>query len=342
MARQSEGAWYRKAKDAWYATISGQQLSLGVRGKANRKAAQEAWHKLMVDWPGMKPEPKTEALTVKQVVDSFLSDVAGRAKTKTVEVYRYLLTPFVEKMGGRAASDVRPHDAEEFARKPSWSSSTRNDFLTALVTAFRWATRAGLLTADPLSSVRKPPKTSRGTKAVITADDFHRLHDSASASFKPFVMGLWLTGCRPGELARLTAQDVNTENRVAILSEHKTADKTGRARFIFLSPEAVGLFKRQANRHPSGPLFRNKRGGQWTGWAIVKAMEAAREKSGLPHAIAYGMRHSYATEALASGIPDTTVAALLGHTGTAILHKHYSHLTSRADVLRQAAAKVRG
>jgi len=71
-------------------------------------------------------------------------------------------------------------------------------------------------------------------------------------------------------------------------------------------------------------------------------MEAAREKSGLPHAIAYGMRHSYATEALASGIPDTTVAALLGHTGTAILHKHYSHLTSRADVLRQAAAKVRG
>jgi hypothetical protein len=40
--------------------------------------------------------------------------------------------------------------------------------------------------------------------------------------------------------------------------------------------------------------------------------------------------------------PAAHVAALLGHSGTAMLHKHYSHLTARAGVLRAALGKVRG
>ena len=70
-------------------------------------------------------------------------------------------------------------------------------------------------------------------------------------------------------------------------------------------------------------------------------MDAARTKAGLPHAIAYGMRHSFATDALTNGVPDATVAALLGHTNTGMLHKHYSHLTAQAGVLRNAASMVR-
>ena len=50
---------------------------------------------------------------------------------------------------------------------------------------------------------------------------------------------------------------------------------------------------------------------------------------------------AYATDALSKGVPDATVAALLGHSGTAMLHKHYSHLTSRIAVLKDALAKVR-
>jgi integrase len=65
------------------------------------------------------------------------------------------------------------------------------------------------------------------------------------------------------------------------------------------------------------------------------------EKAGLK-AIAYGYRHGFATDALANGVPDAQVAELLGHSGTAMLHKHYSHLTARSQVLREALGKVRG
>jgi integrase len=52
-------------------------------------------------------------------------------------------------------------------------------------------------------------------------------------------------------------------------------------------------------------------------------------------------RHTFATDALANGVPDAQVAALLGHSGTAMLHKHYAHLGARAKALRDALDKVR-
>lgn len=144
-----------------------------------------------------------------------------------------------------------------------------------------------------------------------------------------------------GRVGPLGSGERGLQGGVAILAEHKTADKTGKPRAIYLSPEAVTLFRSQALEHPTGPLFPNNRGKAWSGWAVVKAMDAARTKADVPHATAYGMRHSHATDALANGVPDATVAALLGHTNTAMLYKHDSHLTSKAGVLRNAAALAR-
>jgi integrase len=55
---------------------------------------------------------------------------------------------------------------------------------------------------------------------------------------------------------------------------------------------------------------------------------------------AYGYRHTYATRALAMGLPDTHVAALLGHGSTRMIHAHYAHLNANARLLKEAAAKV--
>jgi hypothetical protein len=57
--------------------------------------------------------------------------------------------------------------------------------------------------------------------------------------------------------------------------------------------------------------------------------------------IPYGYWLTFATDALVNGTPDAIVAQLLGHQGTAVLHRHYSHLTARLQALRQAAEKVR-
>jgi hypothetical protein len=61
----------------------------------------------------------------------------------------------------------------------------------------------------------------------------------------------------------------------------------------------------------------------------------------IAHAVAYGLRHTFATDALANGVPDAQVAELLGHSGTATLHRHYAHLGAKAKVLRDALDRVR-
>jgi integrase len=349
MRQDSEKPWYRKVKDCWYAWVGGRQISLGVKGRASKRAALEAFFRLMADAKHDRLQPtlaasadKSEAISVQKLAEAFLLDAQRRVKPETMAVWRSALNRLANKFGVREARSIKPYEVEQFAAKPGLSDSTINSILSSIVTAYRWAVRAGILESNPLTSVRKPPMRSRGAEAVLSDDQFRRLCSVASASFKPFLMGLWLTGCRPGELSRLEVKDVDFANGVAVLAEHKTSGKTGRPRVIFLSPEALSLFRMQVDKNPEGLLFRNKLGRGFNRYTLFKAMEAARNKAGIPNAICYSTRHSFATQALANGIPDATVAALLGHASTTMLHKHYSHLTSRADVLRAAVAKVRG
>ena len=123
------------------------------------------------------------------------------------------------------------------------------------------------------------------------------------------------------------------------LAEHK-ADANGKPRLIFLTPELVALLSVQAARFKTGALLRSRKGVAWNGRSITQAMMRLAKKAGVT-GIAYGYRHGFATTALSNGVPDAHVAALLGHSSTAMLHKHYSHLTSQADVLRGSLAKVR-
>jgi integrase len=266
----------------------------------------------------------------------FLADASDRVRPATVRWLGRMLDAF-RPLAGLPAERLTADTVERHVRSMGGKPNTQRHRLATLAQATRWAVRAGVLAADPLAGVRLPPARSRGAEAVISEADHSRLLAHADPAFKPLLQALWLTGARPGELAGLTADMVAEAIR---LQHHKTAHK-GQSRVLYLSPEALALFREQAAAHPSGPLFVNTRGEGWTPNAIGHAMRAACRRAGLPVRHAYGYRHSFATEALARGVPDATVAALLGHANTAMLFKHYSHLTSRADVLRQAAARVR-
>ena len=312
---------------------------LGVKGRENEAEAVKAWHRLMANG---KPTPQAgaDAVSVAEVVKGFLADVEARAKPHTSETYRYYLLPFAKKYGTMKPSDLSPPLAEGYARRPTWGDSTRHDCLGTLATMFRWAERSRIIDRSPLAGLKRPPKPSRGAEAVIDPDEHARLLEAAGKRFKPFLQLLHLTGARPGEVAAITAENFDAEASCVILKQHKTAHK-GKARTIYLCPEAVALLLEQKAMYGTGFLFRSRFGLPWSGNAVVKAMIAVRKRAGLEKAIAYGYRHTFATDALANGIPDAHVAELLGHSGTAMLHKHYSHLGAKADAVRAALGKVR-
>jgi integrase len=332
------GPWYRASKDSWYVWHGGSQVSLKVRGRRNRKAALDAWYRLLAG--GERERNPGPAATVSEVIRGFLQDAAGRVKPKTARWYRDWLEPFAAEYGSLPADELTPTLAEAYSRKPSWSSTSRADFLGTLASAFNWGERSRLVGRNPLLGLRKPPRMSRGAKALITPEEFDRLLRAATPRFRLVLRVLQGTGARPGEAASITAENFDAEAGVVRLAEHKTAH-LGKSRTVYLTAELVELLRQQRERYPTGALLRNRRGLPWTGWSLYKAMKATRERAGVPQAICYAARHTFATDALANGVPDSLVAELVGHHGTASLHRNYSHLYARAAALRSALDRVR-
>jgi integrase len=89
-------------------------------------------------------------------------------------------------------------------------------------------------------------------------------------------------------------------------------------------------------------LFPGPRGGPVA--IPVPWSRLTRKKEITPHVV----RHSYATLAIELGVPEATVAALLGHAKTAVtagyIHARVKHLVEAADVISRANphARVQG
>jgi integrase len=108
---------------------------------------------------------------------------------------------------------------------------------------------------------------------------------------------------------------------------------------LILNDVALAIVSRRAEGK-NGLLF-DGWNGRLTANAIGGRIRRLAEKAGIRRVIAYGYRHTFATDALSKGIADTHVASLLGHSSTIMLHKHYSHLTARTALLRDVAKQVR-
>jgi integrase len=338
MARHVVGPWFRKAKNTWYATHEGKNVSLGVRGKASRKAAIEAWHQLLREGPATKVD-EAAPQTVADAFTGFLADAAARTKPSTHALYKRHLDTLIASLGTLAVAELTVPVLARWLQGLGVASTTQAITLRSVSAFLGWCVRQEIVARNPAQAMAKPKCRSRGEESVISPADHSKLLQLATPQFRLVLSVLHATGARPGELCGITAENFDPKAGVVKLAEHKT-DHSGRVRLIFLPPETVELLKAQAERHPTGALLRNRNGRPWTPKAIAWAMIKLRERAGVK-AIAYGYRHTFATDGLANGLPETHVAGLLGHGSTAMLSKHYSHLTAKAGVLRNAAALVR-
>jgi integrase len=161
-------------------------------------------------------------------------------------------------------------------------------------------------------------------------------------AFRDLLVALRLTGCRPSEIATLTADRVRLDEGLWLV-KNKTRRKTGLGfRPVYLDKPMLDLSRRLLAAHPEGLLFRNMAGGRWQTRIIVNRFLRLRAKLGYgPECTAYAFRHLYITDALERGIPPATVAELVGHSSLTMIFRIYSKLRLRTDHLRDAARRVR-
>ncbi len=347
--------WFRKERARWFVQIQGKQHPLPVTDPTDAAGAAEAYRKLVDDLAAVVAGKvdtfrtlfghTSDTLTVSSAVVAFLAAAEkkvalGKLDARACGNYRTHLAHVVGAFGGRPIGEVSAEEFELWADRPAWSSSYQNGILGTVISVLKFAK----VVLDP--PIRKPPKESAGPDSVLSDEQFETVlaamkrYKNSRGDLVELLRVIRETGARPGEIARLTVETIDWGNSQVRHQKHKTKRKTGRYRLIVFPEAAMKILEVQRVRYGSGVLFRTRAGQAYAPNVIVKRMITASERAGI-HATAYGAgRHSFGTKALINGIPEPVVAALLGHTSTAMVNKHYGHVGSATRTLRDAAERV--
>jgi site-specific recombinase XerD len=336
---------YRKDKDLWYVQIDRRQHQL-AKGKANKKEAERRYGLLMAAHPRAGVP-----LTVTVVCALYREHARAELSESAVTFYDFYLSDFASTYPNLQVASLQPHHVTAWlkAKADAWrSSSTRHNAVAAVKRAFRWAEVEGYIESSPIRHVKLPAMGRR--QRIMTEGEFQRaLAATPDREFRDFLVALRETGARPGRLAMLWAADLDFDKGTALprprAKDGKViarANKSKPYRPIYLNGPMVSLLRDLATQYPTGPLFRNSEGKAWSTRALGKRWEAVRRRAKLPaDVVLYTLRHTFATDALASGVSLSTTAELLGHTDATVTAKVYSHLIEKTSHLRDALAKVR-
>jgi integrase len=343
--------WFRSFDGWWYATLreggvrkqikllkapdsrDGRKLAedhlvreLGDRDYSQAKAAHD---------PAVAPW-----ITVGHVLRGFVRHSRADHSADTADWHQRLLEPFITTWGNVRVGRLRKQHVQAWVKAKKYNPTSAAKAIGVLKRAFNWAVEEEHIPRNPVAHVRKPRPLTRDR--TLTPDERKLILDSIrDEPFRQFVTALSLTGCRPGEVARVTAADVDLAKGLWVLHQHKTAKKTGKPRLVYLSPDATSLTRQLVEQHPEGPLFLNSRKQPWTRNAIrIRFRNLRKKHPELKGAIAYSYRASYATDALEAGVGEAAVSVLLGHADTTTLHRFYARLSHRVGHLKDAAEQA--
>lgn len=336
MARHPE-PWFWEERKGWYAVVNGRRrpLAKGRDGKAEaRKVLGRLLHE--EDSAGV---PKVDKLDLHALIAFFVKRVERECEASTLTFYKSHLEPFAGKLGAIPSAELRPKHLNHYldTEGEHWADSTRRGCITAVKAMSSWATKQGYLASDPLKDVKRPRMGRR--EALDPRIAAVLISTTTDQTFQDLLIALFESGCRPGEVYKVTSADFDP--RAGTWTLHgKTTNRTGKDRVIYLTPKLLDVCARLAESRKVGPLFRNSDGNPWNNNSVRSRFRRRREKFGPVQA--YGIRHLFGTDALTTKrLPPAVVAALMGHSDLKMLLDHYGHVDERNDLLRDAVASVR-
>lgn len=204
--------------------------------------------------------------------------------------------------------------------------------------AFNWAEELGYVAADPVRKITKPAAGRR--EQVVTPDEFAAILSSYQPgdAFRDLLEFSWGTGCRPQEVKRVEARHVDLANHRVVFPPREAKGRK-KFRVILTTPRAEEILTRLLRGARGGPVFRNAGGLAWTTSAVNCRFCRLKGKLGTKSALD-SIRHGFATRKLEAGLDSITVAALLGHSDSAMLNRVYSHVSDHHGYLRDQLIKA--
>ncbi len=223
-------------------------------------------------------------------------------------------------------------DGDEEQERRSKDTANRN--LTAIKAALNMAFRDRLVRTDEgWKTVTAFEGVGDRRKLFLTSEQRRALVDACAPDLRDMVMALLLTPARPGEIAKVTAQDFDRVNGALTLR-----GKTGE-RVATLSTAAINFFaEKSKDKIGNALLFTRHYGGPWSKKTWSDFFRDAAKKARLPdETVMYTLRHTAISQLIQGGVDVFLIARMAG-TSVAMIEKHYGHL--RHAEARQRLDKV--
>jgi integrase len=246
------------------------------RGRWNPPAViMDVFHQTMVDLKKNSP-PVGPANSVATLLDLYLDWCEEHRAAETFEWYRWRLQEFKNNIGCELrVCDIQPFHLDDWlAAHPEWSSGTKHGMARAVMRTFRWAYRAGRISANPIADYEKPRPGKR--TVVISPAQFEEILAAVpSQQFRDLLEVTWETACRPQESLAVEARHVDLAHSRWIFPPDEAKGEQW-PRIVYLTERALEITRRLAAEYPAGPLFRNSDGVPWTtdavncGWIRVQ------------------------------------------------------------------------
>jgi integrase len=235
-------------------------------------------------------------------------------------------------------------DAEQRRRRRSTVNRITTTFKAALNHAAR--IHPGECTSD--AAWRMGLQAFRNVDAArdrwLSREEVVRLLRACRTDFRKLVRAALYTGCRYGELCRAAVGDFNPARKTLRVP----ISKTGRHREVFLNDEAAKFFADLvANQAANARLLMRTDAARGTAYPWGTSHQARRialgcKRAGIHPPISFhGLRHTYASLSVESGMTLIAVARNLGHADTRMVERHYGHLSDQylRDQVRRFAPK---
>jgi integrase len=263
----------------------------------------------------------------------------------------------VPHIGALALKDVKPIHCQKLLNLLEGLSTSHIRKLNQLLDSmFETALDNGLLLANPAKRLTMP-KGTKGTHHALTETERNALlavvdGDGRAGKYALWVKLMLFCGLRPSETARVQGQHIDLAGRKLYVD----GTKSKAARRWVPIPDSLVADLSEAVITPFKPLLGTERGRPLTATAmrrhwqvITRAMNIAMGCRTFKGAVVppyrvresftpYDLRHTYATELQAAGVPLNVAKELLGHEDVSTTANIYTHGT--AETFENAAALI--
>ncbi len=219
----------------------------------------------------------------------------------------------------------------------NYTKSTTARKLATLRSFYKFLMRRGLISVNPLSTIRTPKQEKRLPKC-LDLDQIQKLLDTPGegdilcARDKAILEVLYSSGIRVSELVELDMGDMDLQEGVL-----RVRGKGRKDRLTPIGSQAIKAVQkyfeyRVAQQQPgaqlTGRVFLNKHGGSLSTRSVRRKLDKYLAAAGLDPGISpHTLRHSFATHLLNNGADLRSVQELLGHQSISTT-QIYTHLTT--------------